>query len=362
MNWPFANKPRPRRKENARFRNRRRDSRLAVEVPMSRKEMRLRRRARITRLTRWSGIGLGAVVVAFYARSLWARTFEGNPEFTVGHFEYQSNGGIPAQQAAAAAGLRSDMNVMDVDLSDVRARLLALPRVKTVTVERRLPDKLAIQLEERLPVARITSLAHGIDLQARLFVDRDGVAIKCDEVLRDYVNLPVINAADQPVITLGRELDSAPVRAALHLLEEFRARDWSVPCSVSRIDIPNSWTLTAEMEAGPIFTFAPTGMKKQMERLEFILAKTRSAGRGVASVNLQMERNVPVRFFDQVAAEKPAPPRPGTAVPLVETENVRYTPPPAPARSRPAAPRGRVLNPSAASSEQQDIQTILRGI
>lgn len=367
MTWPFGRKPK--RKENARFRNRKRESVLAVEVPLSRKEIRMRREARTKSLVRWSLVGCAAVITGLYVRSVWRSSLQSNPQFAVSHFEFQTNGGISAKEAAATAGLRTDMNVMDVDLTQVRERLLALPRVKAVNVTRRLPDQLAIEMEERLPVAWLTSVAHGIDQKSRLFVDRDGVAIKCDEVLREYLTLPVINAADQPVITLGREVASPALKEALALLEQIRTRDWSVPCSVSRIDIPNSWTLTAEMESGAIFTFRPGDLDRQMDRLEFILAKTRSAGRSVASINLQMQRNVPVRFFDEaapVAEVVPETAGASTAAPAAGSRNVGYTPAAAPAprgSARPAAPARPAKSSTAPPRrEDDDIQSILRGI
>jgi cell division septal protein FtsQ len=361
MTIPFLKKAR-RKRENARFRQRDADTRLAVRAPLSRREMRQRRRARTLALLRWGAAGLGLLLLAAYARSQWIQAFHSNPEFAVGRFEYHSNGGIPARQAAAAAGLRSDMNLMEVDPGEVRSRLLALPRVKDVRVERRLPDRLVIEVNERLPVAWMTSVEHGrgnnIDQRSRLFVDRDGVVFKCEELLREYMMLPVINAADQPVITLGREIGSAAVRGALTLLEEMRVRDWPVPCSVSRIDIPNSWTLAAEMESGALYTFHPEHLARQLDRLAFILGKARAARRSVASVNLQMQRNVPVRFFEGLAEAETAPRRePGTAVPFVEPRNVFFTAPEGPAPSaagrRPAGRPGD--SRGAASSPQQPV-------
>src|SRR5436190_11926866 len=141
MNLSFLHRKRSRRKENTRFRNREGDACLAVKVPMSRKEMRQRRKTRTLSLVRWGGLSLAAVAGLIYARSVWKQAFRSNPEFAVGRFEYHTNGGIPAQQAAAVAGLRSDMNLMEVDLNSLRSRLLTLPRVKDVSIARRLPDR-----------------------------------------------------------------------------------------------------------------------------------------------------------------------------------------------------------------------------
>jgi cell division protein FtsQ len=343
------------RQRNRRRRGVRPDARLAVNVPLSRKEMRMKRRARNIRLVRWSGIAAGLLVLGLYARSLWAQSFRENTEFSVGQFEYKTNGGITAREVAAAAGLRSDMNLMEVDIAAMRARLMDLPRVKKVEIERRLPDRFCITLDERLPAARLVSELKGrpgnVELKHGFFVDREGVAFKCEELLREYVSLPVINAADQAVITAGREVPEPGVKVALALLERFRARSWAAPCTVRGIEILNEWTISVTMETGAQFVFHPQGLDRQLDRLSYILEKCRGAGQKVASVNLQLERNVPVRFFPVVAREAPRGPVPGQAVPL--TESVSFSPA--------TPPRAREVRPAPRARAEHDRQTILRG-
>ena len=339
--------------------NRRRrggSTRLAVNVPLSRKEQRMKRHARNVRLARWGSIAVGVLVLGIYARSLWGQSFRGNPAFAVGQFEYHTNGGIAARDAAAAAGLRPDTNLMDVDLAAIRTRLLELPRVKSVAVERRLPDKFAITLEERLPVARIVSMKPerigNVELKHALFVDRDGVAFKCEE-LREYVALPSINAVEQGVFTVGQEVPCPGMKVALLLLEQFRTRTWAAPCNVRSVEILNDWTVSVEMETGAQFVFRPENVARQLERLAYILAKSRAVKKSVATVNLQLERNVPVRFYEQLTQEvsrTPAP-LPGQAVPLAEP--VSFSP------SSP--PRAREVKPIPRSRAEHDRQTILRG-
>ena len=101
-------------------------------------------------------------------------------------------------------------------------------------------------------------------------------------------------------------------------------------------------------------------MPRQLERLEFILAKTHTAGRSVRTVNLQMQRNVPVTFYDAVAAAERPVAEQGIAVPLTAPLEVSFS---APEKSRRAtsAPAPRI-KPAPAARQEQDIQTILRGI
>jgi hypothetical protein len=318
-------------------------------------------------MMRWGGAVLAAIGVLVYARSIWKQAFRTNPEFAVGRFEYHTNGGIPAQQAAAAAGLRSDMNLMEVDLSALRSRLMALPRVKDVSIVRRLPDHFSINIEERLPVAWITSVSPdrqleggNISRERRLFLDKDGVVFKCEEHLNEYMMLPVINAMDERVLTIGRELASPPVKAALSLLDLMSARTWPTDCSVDTIEIPNAWTLTAGMESGAVYTFHPAKIESQLDRLAFILRTAGASRLNVATANLQVQRNVPVTFFPQVAAVREPAAAPGTAIPLARPENVSFNQG-APSRVKNPAERSRSGKPVPASRQEQDIKSILRG-
>jgi cell division septal protein FtsQ len=357
--WPFQNKRGRRPRQNTRFRERRsgagRDSKLAVQVPRSSREMRQLRQVRMKKLLLWAGIAAAVVAVAWWGHSQWRRVFQENPEYAVGEIEFKTNGGISRKQAAAAAGLRPGMNLMQADLAEIREKLAALPRVKSVRVERRLPGRLTIEMEERLPVAWLTSRANSMGRDKRIFIDSTGVAFKCEEFLRQYTVLPVIDDSALALINFGQRVESPAALAALEVLEKLRTRRLPERCTVSTIYAPNAWTLNVETEAGALFTFHTQKLDEQLDRLAFIMSQAAEYRRSVATVNLQMQRNVPVTFFPAVAAAPAAPPAPGTAVPLEPAPRVRTQPVSAPAR----APARTV--PAAPERDKRDIEIILRG-
>lgn len=53
----------------------------------------------------------------------------------------------------AALNLTQGMPVFDIDLKDVQKRLMALPWIKHVVVERHLPSTIFVQIEEKKPIA-----------------------------------------------------------------------------------------------------------------------------------------------------------------------------------------------------------------
>ena len=81
--------------------------------------------------------------------------------------------------------------ILGLDLSVIQSRIVALPWVKTARIQRQLPDKLLINLEERRPTGRWQR-------NGRLtLIDEDGVAIR--KLNGDvFQHLPIIIGNDAP--------------------------------------------------------------------------------------------------------------------------------------------------------------------
>lgn len=206
-------KPSPKRKQARRKQPGLLDQALAA-LPFS--------QATLTRIATWGIVGIFAIGV------LTVATWFGIPQLV----------GTGAAQAVGEAGLRVDtiqinglkrMNRMTVyqqvldqdsramplvDLSEVRARLLAYPWVKDARVSRRLPDKLLIDIVEREPGAIWQN--HG----QLMLIDPSGVPL--EPVSRDAMpDLPLLigDGANGQEPARRELMDSAPalkplVRAA----------------------------------------------------------------------------------------------------------------------------------------------------
>jgi cell division protein FtsQ len=73
--------------------------------------------------------------------------------FTVARVLADGRGETTSSDILAAMNVRMGQPILAVDLIDARDRLLMLPWVETVTVERRLPDTLHVRLVETAPLA-----------------------------------------------------------------------------------------------------------------------------------------------------------------------------------------------------------------
>jgi hypothetical protein len=140
-------------------------------------------------------------------------------------------------------------------------------------------------------------------------LDSEGVAFPCGVVLQEYGSLPVINCNDVSGVIPGRRVPLETVRQSLDLAQLIKRKNWSSPMALEQINIENDFTLVAQMNSDAVLTFRPTDLERQLARLDAILQKTAAAGRRVATVNLQLNRNVPVTLQEaETAAAAPSPP------------------------------------------------------
>ncbi len=119
---------------------------------------------------------------------------------------------VPSEDIFQLAAVPMEKQLYDVKLSEVRDRVRRNPFVKDVAVHRDPPDRILIQVEERVPQAVIAA-------GQMFYVDADGLL------------MPVIrseSAFDLPVITGAAEVQSCEIGKQLShpaIREAIRARD-----------------------------------------------------------------------------------------------------------------------------------------
>lgn len=119
---------------------------------------------------------------------------------------------VKANIIAENLGLCKGANLATINFAKKREELLAqIPNLRSVRITRRLPNKINVVTEERIPVARIIVKGNRNDIGR--VVDTEGVVFFW---LRDTQGLPVIREAQQT--PKGRCI-SGRARAALRLIE-----------------------------------------------------------------------------------------------------------------------------------------------
>ena len=124
---------------------------------------------------------------------------------------------VKADVIAGEFGLKNGANLALIDFDAKRKAILEkIPNLKAVSIARRMPDKVAIVTEERVPIARMD--IHGSRKTSGKVVDSEGVVFMCQRGTR---LLPVVREPIAPGTPPGRRL-AGRTRAALELIETCR--------------------------------------------------------------------------------------------------------------------------------------------
>ncbi len=267
----------------------------------------------------------------------------------------QSDGTLDHAWVSRTLDLPKGADMMELDLYVLRERLLAHPQVRTAVLTRKLPDKLAVVLEERMPVARVRVPAPDGSLSDYM-VARDGFVFPGINFTADRTDLlPYLDglklrrtgkgfAPVEGMETVSDLLGTARINAF-----DLYAR-WRI-VSLARLAVDG--VIVVRSTDIPEITFGTRDdFLKQLAQLDLIIDRTRAQpdGRTLASVNLSVGLSangilVPVVYAqpEQTPAGYPGSPAAGAVSsgrPSQFTPALQSTPRnnPRPARSAPQRP------------------------
>lgn len=188
-----------------------------------------KRREQRGQLNRSVLMGLVVVAVAAVTASQWPLVTEkfensrqsfiqwtANQGFTIQKLEVTGRNQVPAADLIQALQVKKDTPILSYAPDDAVARLSANPWLKSVNVERRMPDTVFVRVEERIPAARW-------QLHGKLaVVDVEG-AVLTTENMDMYKDLPIIigQEARHKVVDLFTLLRGEP-----ELAKEITAATW----------------------------------------------------------------------------------------------------------------------------------------
>ncbi|MEP6822918.1 MAG: FtsQ-type POTRA domain-containing protein [Chthoniobacterales bacterium] len=222
-----------------------------------------------------------------------------NPDYRLSKIEVQTDGNLQRQQILTAAELREGENIFSVNLARVQERLQKLPQVDEVQVTRKMPAEIDVQIVERKPVAWITA-AEGV---SNLFSDDDGflvdargVMMREKKLLPEYLGLPVIAGATKEKLEPGKAVETLEVKAALELLRLSTRSFMQTRFQLREIDVSKGYCLIVTDKNRTRVTFGIDDLDKQLQRLEQFLVFTDDSRMELETVNLLVQRNIPVTF------------------------------------------------------------------
>src|SRR5216110_2294145 len=293
--------PRPSRSRNRRVSNvrqRRQQHLLDVKV-RSRRVAQHRARRALAVLSRV--VLLAALCAAIYAgtREAARRLFFENTDYQLKTIEFQTDGTLQREQILNAADLREGENIFRINLAQVHDCIQQLPQTDEVQVMRKLPSEIDIRVVERKPVAWITSekeISDPFTSDVAFLVDARGVLMREKKLLPEYLGLPVILGCSGESLEVGKVVESPEAKTALELLRLSARSFLQMRFQIREIDVSKGYCLVVTDKNHSRVTFGFDNLDTQLQRLEQFLIYSDDAHHELATVNLLVQRNIPVTF------------------------------------------------------------------
>jgi cell division septal protein FtsQ len=319
------------------------------------------RRATQHRIRRATGllsrvILIAALLGAVYAgaREAARRLFFENPDYQLKTIELQTDGTLQREQVLKETDLREGENIFKVNLARVHDRIQQLPQADEVQVVRKLPSEIDVRVVERKPVAWITSekdISDPFASDSAFLVDARGVLMRQKKLLPEYLGLPLILGCSSEALEAGKVVESSEAKTALELLRLSTRSSLQMRFQIREIDVSKGYCLLVTDKNHARVTFGFDDLETQLRRLEHFLVYCDDSKQELGTVNLLVQRNIPVSF-----AERPAAVINDTIEPAVQPRIMKAIPvhaagKPAPSAAKPRTDSG--LFPKAISTERK---------
>ncbi|MDR0534311.1 MAG: FtsQ-type POTRA domain-containing protein [Verrucomicrobiales bacterium] len=240
------------------------------------------------------GLGFG---VHYACQSLLDGAFYKNKDFRLRTVDVQVQGSVSRSEVLRVANIQVGQNIMTLNLEEIRQSLKQISYVDTVRVERVLPSRLKITIDERQPVARIDpkSLDGNELAQSTYYIDAEGYMMR-PKPGEELKLLPVIKGVPADQVQDGQKTDRPEILSALNLL---RLADYAAlkgDLDLTQIGVDSKGYLVLNTRDQGSIHFRTNYLPEQVQRLKTILEYAHSKGLVIRTVDLTPERNVPVVF------------------------------------------------------------------
>jgi cell division septal protein FtsQ len=271
---------------------------LKVESPKIRKmeKVELQRRG-----FKWGVALIILICLAVLLKITVRESFLNNPQFSLKQVIVKTEGSLTAQKIVRTSALTTGTNLLTVNMHDLQRRLMQLPQVKSVKIQRDYEGRLTLEVDQRQPVAWLECTKLGL-LSGRpdvgCFIDMEGVAFPCEVVTPTYMALPVIKYEAVNSMIHGVAVTDLPIKSALSLIKELSVRVEQDVQELRSIDIHKAYAMTAHFADQSQIIFGVYDLSEQLTRLDRIRLEAKQRNWQIATLNLLVKQNVPVTFRD----------------------------------------------------------------
>lgn len=295
----------PRKKEN-----RKRAKKENVLDVKARSDSTSRRRARVLIMAVSFCVGIVGSAWGIWkgGEYLLNRLVYDNKSFAIQKIEIRSNGVITRERLLQWAGVREGDNLLEIDLPAVKRNLELAPNIRSVSLERQLPNELKIRVWEREPIARFVAVLpqgeRGAYQRIEYLLDVEGfVMLPLDPQFRVAAarereqSLPMLVNLDPAELRLGESVKGLTARSALQLIEAFPGSRMFTETMLKSVDVSAPTTLLVRDESGAQVTFGfdrvENRLENQLNRWRLVYDRGLSQGLRIETLDLSIQNNIP---------------------------------------------------------------------
>ena len=231
-----------------------------------------KKKKRVKRIIKWTSLALIIIAGAIFAFA--------SPLFNITQIEVINTNLLSKDKVISLSGIKKDQNIFRFLKSDVIKKIKEDPYVQDVKINRQLPNKVQIDIEER---QRNFSLEF---LKGYAYINNQGYIL---EISQDKLNLPVIKGAstEENNITPGKRLeqkDLEKLEVAIKIMTI--SKEYELDELVTSIDISNKneYILYLESEKKTVYLGNQENLTTKMLYTKKIIEKE-SGNEGTIYVN-----------------------------------------------------------------------------
>jgi len=231
------------------------------------------------------------VLVALFAASLPLLSYQvyivllSSPYLALNEIEVVGANRIAVEMVIAASGLEKGVNILKIDEDLVEKQLGHLPWVKRVNVEREIPDRVVVRIEERVAAALLAG-------KSVFLVDEDGYLFKemaPDEFDPDLLVIGGLEATR--LIKMGEERRvRETLTEALAIRRDYRSMGLDRFYRITEIQCDELLGFTLVSRGSQRFMLGFGEYPEKLRRLGTVLADLEKRGSGVDVVRLDNEK------------------------------------------------------------------------
>ena len=220
-----------------------------------------------------------------------------NPDYFLREINFATDGALTREQVLTAAGIVEDRNIFTIDLAQARRVIEEMPQVESAVVQRNLPNRMSVSITERRPIAWIAAKGDEdpSSSERSFLIDGRGIVLRSRVVLPEYYHLPIISGFATGNLVPGKREPALEMQAALELV---RLNADNTRFQVRNIDVSKGYCLLVTDQRRAKITFGLDRIENQLTRLNRYLDRAAEERREIQTINLVVERNVPVTFYE----------------------------------------------------------------